>query len=104
MDNAASFSFDTSGLPGDEAFEAWRGIMGRMFRIERAQPGSTLPRGSLSAFLLGDVMANRSSFNGQRLSRDTCRIEDTPDHLVLQLYCSGGYASDLDRVPSTSPA
>jgi AraC-like DNA-binding protein len=96
-----NFSFSTSGLPGDEAFEAWREIMSRMFHIEKARPESSLPRGDLSAFLLGDIMGNRSAFNTQRLSRDRRRVEATPDHLVLQLYRSGGFAGEMGGAPIT---
>jgi AraC-like DNA-binding protein len=94
-----NFSFSTSGLASDEAFEAWRGIMSQMFHIEKARPASNLPRGDLSAFLLGDIMANRSSFDAQRLSRDHRRVEATPDHLVLQLYRTGGYAGEMGSDP-----
>ena len=90
-----AFSFGSPELTGDQAFEAWRQIMARMFAIERSGSADEPPRGAMSAFLLGDVMANRSLFTTQRLTRDARRIGATPDHLVLQLYRSGGYVGEI---------
>lgn len=94
-----AFRFNTSGMPGDEAFEAWRQIMARMFHIDRARVVQTGPRGGVSASLVGDLLANRSVFNAQTLTRDRHRIEATPDHLVLQLYLSGGFAGEIGGEP-----
>jgi hypothetical protein len=60
------FRFSASGLVPDEGFEAWREIMARMFHIDRTRVAGDLPRGGMSATVLGDVMVNRSIFNAQR--------------------------------------
>jgi AraC-like DNA-binding protein len=96
MSGLPFFRFSASGLVSDEGFEAWREIMARMFHIDRSRAVGDLPRGGMSAFVLGDVMANRSIFNAQRLSRDPRRIAATPDHLVLQFYRSGGFRGEMN--------
>jgi len=90
------FRFSASGLVPDEGFEAWREIMARMFHIDRTRAAGDLPRGGMSAAVLGDVMVNRSIFNAQRLSREPRRIDCTPDHLVLQFYRSGGFSGEMN--------
>jgi AraC-like DNA-binding protein len=93
------FRFSASGLVPDEGFAAWREIMARMFHIDRTRAAGGLPRGGMSATVLGDVMVNRSIFNAQRLSRDPRRIAGTPDHLVLQFYRSGGFSGEMNGAP-----
>jgi len=73
--------------------------MSNMFLVEKLGPAASLPRGGMSVFVLGDLLANRSTFNVQRLTRDPRRVDATPDHLVLQLYRSGGFAGDMGGVP-----
>ena len=93
------FRFSASGLAPEEGFEAWREIMARMFHIDRTRAAGGLPHGGMSAVVLGEVMANRSIFNAQRLSRDDRRISATPDHLLLQLYRSGGFSGEMNGAP-----
>ena len=97
--NVPTFRFSGSGLPAGEAFEAWRQIMARMFDIDRAPVADGPPSGGVSSFLVGDIIANRSVFNAQRLTRERRRIEATPDHLVLQLYGSGGFSGEIGGEP-----
>jgi hypothetical protein len=52
------FRLSASGLVSDEGFEAWREIMARMFHIDRTHAAGGLPRGGMSAAVLGDVMVN----------------------------------------------
>ena len=94
-----AFRFIAAGLAEDEAFEAWRDIMARMFSIRKTGIVDELPRGSVSAFLVGDVIANRSIFNAQIITRDRRRIDATPDHMVFQLYRSGGFAGEMNGDP-----
>ena len=70
-----------------------------MFLVEKFDPAGSLPRGGMSAYALGDLLANRSTFNVQRLTRDTRRADATPDHLVLQLYRSGGFSGEIGHAP-----
>ncbi len=77
----------------------WRGTMSNMFLVEKPGPAASLPRGGMSVFVLGDLLANRSSFNTQRLTRDQRRADTTPDHLVLQLYRSGGFSGEMGGAP-----
>lgn len=91
----STFRFDCAGLSGDEAFEAWRQIMARMFHIDRSRTVDGIPRGGASLLLLDDILANGSFFNAQRLTRDHRRIESTPDHLVVQLYLTGGFVGTI---------
>ncbi len=99
MSDLPMIRFSAAGLPGDDAFDAWRQVMARMFHIDRARAVDRLPRGGVAASLVGAVMCNRSTFNGQRLTRDRRRIDATPDHLVLQLYRSGGFAGKIGGEP-----
>lgn len=94
-----AFRLSPTNLPAEEAYEAWRKIMSRMFDISKPRVVDCLPQGGVSTFLLGDMMANRSGFNAQRLTRDRRVIEATPDHLVLQLYLSGGFSGDIGGKP-----
>jgi AraC-like DNA-binding protein len=93
------FRLGASGLARDEAFEAWRQIMARLFHIEKSPLAKNLPFGGMSAVFLDDIMLNRSIFSAQQLTRDNRRIGATSDHLVLQLYRSGGFSGEMSGNP-----
>jgi AraC-like DNA-binding protein len=83
--------FLSANLTDHEASLQWRQVMAPLFHVERSRYSSNLPRGELSVFVVGEIMVNRCTFNGQHLWRDRALIDATPDHLVLQYYRSGGF-------------
>jgi len=83
--------FLAADLTDHEASLQWRQIMAPLFHVERSRYSTNLPRGELSVFVVGEIMVNRCTFNGQHLWRDRALIDATPDHLVLQYYRSGGF-------------
>ncbi|MGU3421798.1 hypothetical protein [Methylobacterium sp. D54C] len=49
-----------------------------------------------AAYLLGDLLANRTYFTGQHVTRDRKRVDATPDHIFFQLWRSGGYTGQIE--------
>ena len=88
--------YSTSGLPADIAIENWRDLMAPMYHVEPADRAGVEPSGTLTAYLLGNIIGNRTVFSPQHMTRDKRRISRTPDHLVLQLWRSGGYRGEVN--------
>lgn len=91
--------FSPDHLHPDEAFEQWRTLLGPLYRLTRAGGARPPPTGELTAFLLGDVIANRTVFQAQRVTRDRKLVGATPDHVVLQYWRSGGYDGEIAGRP-----
>ncbi|WP_375453282.1 helix-turn-helix domain-containing protein [uncultured Methylobacterium sp.] len=87
--------YRTAGLPEKQAFAEWREVMAPMFAIERARYSRALPRGSVSSYLMDDVIAHRCTFNAQHLTRDQALVAATPNHVLLQCYRSGGFQGEF---------
>lgn len=87
--------FSTAGLGAAEAAAAWCELMAPMYQVARASHAETAPGGQLTAFLLGDILANRTIFHPQHVTRTKRLIERTPDHVVLQLWRSGGTRGEI---------
>lgn len=84
-----TLAFSTDGLPDEQAFSEWRGLLAPMVRVERARGGPT-PRGTLACTLLDGVLFSRMTFNAQVMIRDRVSAASTPDHFTMMLYPVGG--------------
>ena len=87
--------YSTNNLPADVAIESWRDLMAPMYHVESADRTGVAPLGTLTAYLLGDIIGNRTLFSPQHVTRNKRKISTTPDHLVLQLWRSGGYRGEV---------
>jgi AraC-like DNA-binding protein len=95
VSNLPVLTYSTKGLPEDRAFAEWQSAMAPLFHVEPARFRERLPRGSTKSILIGDIIANRSVFTAQHLSRDAALIAATPGPLLLQAYISGGFHGEL---------
>ena len=96
--------YRSEDMPAAEAFDLWRELIAPIYSVERAGHVSDLPGGSVNAVLLGDILANRVSFGSQKVTRSKRLVSRTPDHIVLQLWRSGGTKGEVNgRPPPTSP-
>ena len=95
--NLPLLTYSTKGLPEDRAFLEWQAAMAPLFHVEQARFHGRLPRGSTKSILIGEVIANRSVFTAQHLTRDDALIAATPGPLLLQAYISGGFHGELAR-------
>lgn len=95
MANLPFLTYSTKGLPEDRAFVEWQAAMAPLFHVEQARFHGHLPRGSTKSILIGEVIANRSVFTAQHLTRDEALIAATPGPLLLQAYISGGFHGEL---------
>ena len=91
--------FRANHLHPDEAFERWRALIAPMYGVDKARGANKPPMGEVTAFLLGDILANRTIFEAQHVSRDKKLVERTPDHLIFQYWRSGGYNGEISGKP-----
>jgi len=95
MPSLPALTYTTVGLPEARAFTEWQTAMAPLFHVEAARFHGKLPQGSTKSILIGEVIANRSVFNAQHLTRDAALIAATPGPLLLQAYISGGFHGQL---------
>lgn len=93
--------YRSDGLPAGDGYGLWRELMSPMYDIEPAGHAHVLPGGSLSGVLIDGLLANRTSFAAQRVKRGKKLISRTPDHLVLQLWRSGGTRGEVAGTASS---
>ncbi|RXE46772.1 helix-turn-helix domain-containing protein [Chromohalobacter israelensis] len=87
--------FDTHTLPSEDRFDAWRQNVAPIFDIE-------LPAGAressftatTEAYQVGNILMGSVSASGQRFRR--AKPLERQDHILIQLYCEGGYIGELD--------
>lgn len=91
--------YSTLDLPEEQAFAEWREIISPQYRVARAVGAASAPRGAISYHLLGEIIANRTVFGPQSVSRDARLVSNTPDHLVLQFWRTGGYRGEVGGEP-----
>ncbi|MCJ2070448.1 helix-turn-helix domain-containing protein [Methylobacterium sp. J-030] len=91
--------YTTSDQPEEEGFETWRRLMAPMYDIRPGRRRGRRPGGRTVAYLLGDMLANRTYFSGQHVTRDRKRVDSTPDHILFQLWRTGGYAGEIEGQP-----
>lgn len=91
--------YSTIGQHEEDAFTTWRRLMSPMYDIKPADRGRRHPGGSTIAYRLDDIMANRTVFTSQHVTRDRKRVESTPDHIAFQLWRTGGYTGEISGQP-----
>ena len=87
--------YRSAGLPPEMAFEAWRGLMAPIYGITPPKPEAPPPGGAVTAYLVGDLIANRTRFTAQHVTRDRRRVDGTPDHLTIQLWRHGRFEGEV---------
>lgn len=92
MSRLPSLYIDTTTLPAEVGFETWRRLMAPMYDIRPSAHGRRQPGGSTIVYPLGDLIANRTLFSTQHITRDRRRVETTPDHITFQLWRTGGFS------------
>jgi AraC-like DNA-binding protein len=95
MSGLASLYFTTAGQHPEAAFETWRRLMAPLFDVKPFSRVGEHPGGSVIAYLLGDLMVNRTHFTAQHVTRDRKRADSTPDHIQFQLWRTGGYIGTI---------
>lgn len=75
--------------------------MSPMYAIKPRSRAGRQPGGRTHAYLLGDILANRTAFTTQHVSRDRRRVETTPDHILITLWRTGGYTGEIKGQPIT---
>lgn len=91
MSNLPRLYYVTTGLEEPNAFQTWSAVLSPLFEPRPYAPDGKTPTGSAAGIIIGDLLIARVSFNAQNFLRDEQRIRDTPDHLLLHLYSSGGF-------------
>ncbi len=92
--------YTTAGLSDEEAFERWRALMAPRFDVEPLPGAAHWPRGDISSFVFGDVVASKILYSPQRTTRRKSLAGSTPDHLTLRLYQRGGFAGEIATAPA----
>jgi AraC-like DNA-binding protein len=92
--------FDTHNLPEDVRFEVWRESVLPLFE---PQLGDTPPEGffvRVDAFNLRRLFVSLAEFSGQGyVRRHDHRADNGADHLLLQIYLTGGYVGQNGHRP-----
>ncbi len=91
--------YSTAHQPEEQAFETWRKLMAPIYGVVPRSRGGRHPGGSTTAYLLGDLMANRTLFSAQAITRDRKRVDATPDHVIFQFWRTGGYRGQIQSEP-----
>jgi len=89
--------YSTAGKPREEAFETWRQLMRLTYSIEPAARNADgqAPGGGITAYRVGTLVANRTVWQAQHVSRDRRLSDANPDHIAFQLCRSGSYRGDI---------
>ena len=89
--------YRTTGQPQEQATETWRRLMRLMYSIDPADRNAAgrPPRGGITVYRLGSLLANRTVWHAQHVSRDRRLADTTPDHITFQLCRSGGYRGHI---------
>ena len=94
--------FSTRELPGTDSFEAWRQSIGVMFEAQifpGREPSADF-HAEVEAYHLGDLVFGTAVLDAQHLCRGARRIHaDQLDHVLLQVYRSGGQRGDFAGTP-----
>src|SRR5260221_505314 len=91
-------TFETSPIPPQQQFQAWREILTPLFDV--ASPEDHEPpafEAAFESYLVGPLVLGGTTFDAHRYGRDPARIRrDGLNHYQLQLHLSGGYAGRFD--------
>lgn len=91
--------FSTAHHSEEVGFEAWRRLMAPIYGIVPNSRSGRHPGGSTAAYLIGDLLANRTIFSPQAITRDRRRVDATPDHIIFQFWRTGGYIGEIQTQP-----
>lgn len=98
--------YSTAGEPGEQAVETWRRLMQLMYSIDPTgrNTNGQAPGGGIAVYRLGSLLANRTVWRAQYVSRDRRLADATPDHIAFQLCRSGSFHGDISgRTASLLP-
>jgi AraC-like DNA-binding protein len=83
-------SFDTTGLPPDQQFWAWREAVNVIFDTQNTDPAEIGFHTRVDGYLCGDVVLGMIETGAQRYDRSKSKIgRDGQDEYVLQFYLDG---------------
>ena len=88
-----TFSFNADQMQTDANVAAWREAVATLFDIDELAAGEPGPfRADLTSYAMGPVLIGLSRASGQRFRRTSETIARSGvDHLILQLYVTGGF-------------
>ncbi|KQQ26397.1 hypothetical protein ASF53_20900 [Methylobacterium sp. Leaf123] len=98
--------YSTAGQPQEQAVDTWRQLMRLMYSIDPAarNADNQAPGGGIAVYRIGSLLANRTVWHTQHVSRDRRLVDATPDHIAFQLCRSGSYHGDISgRTSSLLP-
>lgn len=83
-------AFDTSVLPRDQQFSAWRDAVSVIFDTQTAESRDAGFGSTVSGYLFGDVVLGSIRTGAQRYDRSNAKIgRDGHDQYILQFYLGG---------------
>ncbi|MGH8447497.1 MAG: helix-turn-helix domain-containing protein, partial [Solimonas sp.] len=92
--------FSTRGLREQEAFEIWNDAISVVFDTSPPARGIGRFTAAVTAWHAGNFVVSDTRFGAQRFERPLRKLRrDGLDHVLLQLYCRGGYAGTAERQP-----
>lgn len=98
--------YSTAGQPQEQSVETWRQLMRLMYSIDPAARNADdqPPSGGIAVYRIGSLLANRTVWHAQQVSRDRRLVDATPDHIAFQLCRRGSYHGDISgRTASLLP-
>lgn len=88
-------AFDTHALPSKDRFDAWRQNVAPIFDVDLREGQSEVDfAAKTDVHQLGHIMMGRVVASGQRFRR--AKPLERQDHILIQLYCQGSCAGDMD--------
>lgn len=83
-------SFDTTGLPPDQQFRAWRDAINVIFDTQNSDHAEKGFHTSVDGYLCGDVVLGMIETGAQRYDRSKSKLgRDGQDEYLLQFYLDG---------------
>jgi AraC-like DNA-binding protein len=98
-----SFGFSREDSTREDNYAAWRHAVATMFDIDQQGRDGLGPfYADLTSFAMGSILFGRARAAAQRFSRSAATIARSGvDHIIVQLYTSGGYAGVAGDQPIT---
>jgi AraC-like DNA-binding protein len=96
-----SFGFSSEQMGTEDNIAAWREATATFFEVDELAAGEQLPfHADLHSYALGSVLLGMARASGQRFRRTPATIARSGvDHIILQLYVSGGYEGVAGEMP-----
>lgn len=95
------FAFDRRDLSREENVEVWRSATAAIFDVDVGDTSAAAAfYADMRSYAMGTVLVGQISAAAQRFSRSTATIARSGiDHIVVQLYLSGGFVGVAGGVP-----